>query len=68
MKTGKVHKSRKESDFMKRMKPEERERYIKQWISACNPHELIPFITITKHDKNFREIEYTIDIPNSEGN
>lgn len=63
MKKGVMNNSRKESDFVKRMTDEEREHYLKRFIASCNPEELIPFIKITKHDKNFREIEYVINVP-----
>lgn len=62
MKKGTMNTSRKESDFINRMTPEKRDRYIKDFIARCNPEELIPFIKITKHDKHFREIEYEIDV------
>jgi tagatose-1,6-bisphosphate aldolase len=63
VKNGIMNNSRKESDFIKRMSSKEREQYIKRFIASCNPEELIPFIEITKWDKNFREIEYVINIP-----
>lgn len=63
MKKGVMNISRRSSDFIKRMNPEERERYLKNFIASCNSEKLIPFIEITKHDKYFREIEYEINIP-----
>jgi hypothetical protein len=65
MKTGKMNTSRKESNFVCRMSPEDREQYLKRFMASCNPEELIPFIEITKNDKYFREIEYVINIPNA---
>lgn len=62
MKKGVMNNSRRESNFVKGMTPKKRDQYIKHFIASCNPEELIPFITITKHDKHFREIEYVIDI------
>ena len=63
MKEGVTHNSRKEGNFIKGMNPDKRDRYIKRWISSINPEELIPYIKITGHDSNFREIKYVIDIP-----
>ncbi|MGM0971643.1 MAG: hypothetical protein ACQEW2_02165 [Bacillota bacterium] len=62
-KRGVMNNSRRQSNFLNSMKPEERERHIKHFIGSCNVQELIPFIEITKHDKHFREIEYVINIP-----
>jgi hypothetical protein len=62
-KTGVTHNSRRQSNFINRMTPEQRERHIIQFIAACEAQELIPYIKITKHDKYFREIEYTLEIP-----
>jgi hypothetical protein len=61
-KKGIINNSRRESDFIKRMSSEKRERYIKSFIASCNSEELIPFIKIIKHDKHFREIEYEINV------
>lgn len=63
MKIGKMNTSRRESNFINRMNPEQRDQYIKRFIASCNPEQLIPFIKITKHDKHFREIEYEINVP-----
>lgn len=66
MKTGVTYNSRRESNFICRMRSENREQYIKRWIAACNPEELIPYVEIVKHDKFYREIEYKINLPEKE--
>lgn len=63
MKKGVTHNSRRESDFIKRMSPKNQEEYIKRFIAACNPEQLIPFIEITGRDRHFRKIEYEIRLP-----
>lgn len=60
MKTGIVTKNRNEGNFIKRMQPETRDTYIKEWIAACNKNELIPHIRITKTGRYYREICYEI--------
>lgn len=65
MKTGVIQKSRSESHFMKRMADDKREQYIKDWIARCNQHELVPRITITKHDRYYRTVEYEINTGDS---
>lgn len=66
MKKGVTNNSRKQADFVKSLKPDVRERHIKRFIAACNVEELMPYIKITGHDKNYREISYEIQIPNIE--
>lgn len=63
---GITYNSRRQSNFVNSLNPEQRERYIKDGIARCHPELLIPFIKIVKHDKYFREIEYVIEIPDSE--
>lgn len=60
MKTGTITKNRNEGNFIKRMQPEKRDTYIKEWIAACNKNELIPHIRITKTDRYYREVRYEI--------
>ncbi|MFB0847311.1 hypothetical protein [Paenibacillus oleatilyticus] len=62
MKNGVMNASRREANFISRMGLEDRERYIKRFIASCNPEQLVPFIRIIRHDKNFRTVEYAIDI------
>lgn len=61
-----MNTSRRESNFISHMKIENREQYIKRFIASCNPEQLIPFIKIINHDKQFREIEYVINMPDSD--
>jgi hypothetical protein len=65
---GKIHHSRRQSNFINYLSPEKRDRYLKEWIAANNTKELIPFIKITKHDKYYREVEYEIELPEKEIN
>lgn len=58
---GVTHNSRRSSDFLKNLSPKDREQHIKEFIAACNSRLLIPVISLTKHDKHYREIEYEID-------
>lgn len=63
MKKGTINYSRRNSNFVKFLSPEEREQHIKHFIASCSVEQLIPFIEITQHDKNFREIQYVINVP-----
>jgi hypothetical protein len=63
MKKGVINNSRRESDFINRMGPEQRDLYIKSFIASCNSEELIPFIKIKKTTRYFREVEYEINVP-----
>lgn len=63
---GTDNNSRKQADFLKRMDPKERENHMKQFMASCESDMLLPFVTITNHDKHFRAVEYEIDVPDHE--
>lgn len=58
--TGHVTNNKSQGNFVKRMNETDREAYLKDWIARCNPQALVPFITITKHDRYWRTIKYEI--------
>ncbi|WP_029265738.1 hypothetical protein [Virgibacillus alimentarius] len=60
------YRSRKQSDFVKRMNQKDREDHLKSFIASCESDMLMPYIQIKKHDKHFRKIEYEVDIPDQE--
>lgn len=62
---GVINKSRKQAEFTKRIEPVEREQFIKEFIARCNLDLLVPFIQI-RHDRNYREIKYTLSFPLSD--
>lgn len=65
MKKGVIKQSRNESNFVKRMADEKRDRYIKDWIARCNQQDLVPLIKITKHDRYYRTVRYEINTGDS---
>lgn len=66
MKRGKINNSRKEAGFIKNMSLGKQERYIKQFIAACEAKELEPFIKITSFDRGLREVNYVINVDDLE--
>ena len=60
---GTMHYSRRESNFINRMDHNDRDLYVKQFIASCNSKQIIPFIEVIRHDKDWREVEYVIDLP-----
>lgn len=63
---GKINESRKVSNFIKALDEDVRKEYLVRKIAAINIDQLEPYIKITSHDKHYREIEYEIDIPQSQ--
>lgn len=63
---GVSYNSRRESDYLMRLSHTERVTHTKEFIATCNAQYLKPFIKITGHDENFREIHYSVDIPHNQ--
>lgn len=62
---GVLHSSRRQSDFLKRLSSKDREENIIEFIAACNAKMLVPYIRIIGNDRNYRQVDYAIEIPSS---
>lgn len=62
---GVLHSSRRQSDFLKRLSSKDREENIIEFIAACNAKMLVPYIRIVGNDRNYRQVDYAIEIPSS---
>jgi hypothetical protein len=60
---GKMNYSRRQANFISRLPDKTRDEHIRHFIASCNVDQLLPFVKIISHDKNWREVEYVIEVP-----
>ncbi|OEH52946.1 hypothetical protein AQ616_18755 [Oceanobacillus sp. E9] len=58
-----LYTSRKDSNFIKSMDEDVRKEYLIRKIAMLNVEQLEPYIEIVSNDKNFRTIEYAVNLP-----